>query len=304
MKSLNLGDNFPSKLQTMLSQKGEIIKFSTDPALSALCASLGLKSEFGSKSRDRIYPFLGFSDEPINWHSEIVEDKGDIGVVFNPVSQIKITPRHPDLRYILDSQSFDSAGNLSRIVIFPRRVAETYKEKGLEVIVVKNWFTSSFFQEKVNYLVANQWELHNDTGLMQAKMLDSGQLAFSGTHDIVDHLIGFDKELYTKSVGISKEVCLDFENQNTRNHFFNKCLLYAIGVFLDDIAQPVWYESSAHIWVIEKLIEAKKEHNLTADINDKTKKLPQSFHNFVKCVRESPSKIKKELEVFISECLA
>ncbi len=131
-------------------------------------------------------------------------------------------------------------------------MAAAYKKRGLELAIVKKWVLSSFLAETpaatTNYLLANELEIKNGTSFLQAQLMSDSQLAFSGTHDLVDHLLGGTglafssrRTLYVEARDTIAEVL----NKNPASH---RALLlaYLVGIILDDMAQPTWYHSRKH----------------------------------------------------------
>ena len=196
-------------------------------------------------------------DDPFSseWKVEIVEGAFGFGVSFEPKSEIQLIPRHADFRYFLSKESFSAAGDLQKIVIFPGEVAAFARSRGFELVVVRDWIMSSTLavnnEQKVRYLKANSWEVANNNALTQMDLIQNSQLAFSGTHDLVDHLLDMDLDALKQSddlfqkVGQCFKLCFSGKsNSDSSNEQLH--LSYLIGVMLDDLVQPKWYGSTRH----------------------------------------------------------
>jgi hypothetical protein len=270
-----------------LQSRDEILRFEQDPLLASLCTCLGLEFEIGNPAFDRFTPFLG--GEPTDfWQSQLVVRDGEVGIRIERADGQPLQPRHPDLAHLLDPDSLDRNGHLTKAILFPRQIAERYERRGFKLVIVRDWILNSALSldatKTVSYLVANEWEIRSLISKTQAPMMMRNELAFFGTHDIVDHLFDSDsaafargRELYEKVVSVFEQV-MGGTTRVSRPHLL---LAYLIGVALDDMAQPRWYGSRTHTWVVENCLLALKEAVEQTGPLD----LPDSFHALAAIMR-------------------
>jgi len=185
----------------------------------------------------------------------------EIGIRWWREDGVPLQLRHADFRYVIDRSSFDAEGQLTSIVIYPARVAANFRSMGFELVVVRDWLLTSTLSEtpedRVNYLHANDWEIRNIVGRMQAKLMQRRQLVFSGTHDIVDHLLGADVEGYATAlptVSVALEALAREFPEESESSSGAHVMAYLLAVVLDDLAQPRWYRSTKHQWMARELI--------------------------------------------------
>ena len=210
MKEVTLDLAATQRLIELLRNQSEVFSFEDEPALASLCTSLGLRFEMGHPRFDRLSPFFGVdvSMAPENpWVSRIVTGDSDFGIELRRRNGEPLHVRHRDFHRILHPGSFDERGELSRILIYPARVAAAYRSVGFDLVIVRDWVLTSCLaandQERVSYLFANAWEIRNNIAKTQAGLMLRNRLAFSGTHDIADHLLGADAAKFDGS----REVC-------------------------------------------------------------------------------------------------
>lgn len=285
------------ELAQRLQSSPDVIRFEEEPKLAALCTGLGLEFEMGRKDFDRLSPFLGVevSGAENPWLSELILSGGDLGVEFRRKDGGTLALRHPDLQYVIDPSSFDDRGELSRIRIFPSRVAANYREKGFELLIVRDWILTSSLNvdpaTQVSYLYANTWEIENNVGKMQSRLACNRQLAFSGTHDIVDHLLNSDRKRYDQSMPLfarTSSVYKEMFSADKKATAQRLLLSYFIGVVLDDLAQPKWYASKSHHFVIEMACLALENSSNTSS-TEGVRGLPVSFYKLMEIVRSQSS---------------
>lgn len=285
----------------------EVFSFEEHPALASLCACVGLRFEMGNPLYDRLSPFLG--REPGDaWKSELVIRDGELGIRLEPADGRPLQPRHPDLRYILDAASLDSQGRLTSAVIFPRTVSATFAKKGFRLVIVRDWILASALnsdpQKAVSYLEANTWEIQSSPVRIQGPMMLRRDLAFFGTHDIVDHLFGLDRTGFEKLRATQAQVVekvSEVFRRTTHPHGATLIVAYLLGIVLDDLAQPRWYGSEAHEAVLEHC-----QSLLGRDSARETHLPPSSFHEVVRSMRsgEGLAALKTALNAFATELVS
>lgn len=149
----------------------------------------------------------------------------------------------------------------------------------------------------------NTTELSNNYAQIQVKMLTNKQIAFMGTHDLVDHLLdGNSKAMITNNNFFTDIQNVFIKNFNTSLKKNNSKLIlsYLIGVLLDDLAQPIHYKSQKHIYVIKKCLSYFKKYNLK---NDKKLFLDQFFSQLISEVRDKESISKKLIDTKLNRFL-
>lgn len=286
-------------LVRILERQNEVLRFDDNPVLASLCACLGLQFEMGYADYDRLSPFFGVDvvagmGNP--WRSEVFSTNKEFGVRFERKDGLPLQLRHRDLRFIIDGESFDPEGNLTRIVIYPARVARMFQQRGFDLVIVRDWLLSSSLnldqRSRVAYLFANQWEIENNIGRMQSQLLANRQLAFSGTHDIADHLLGSDATAFSEFSTLFED-CLDtidrVLSRGKQGSASQLTLSYLVGVLLDDLAQPRWYGSEKHSFVIREALRLLPE--TPADGREEILALPDSFHALVAGIRDGKTEI-------------
>lgn len=281
------------KLAERLQREERIIPFDRDPLLASLICCLGLQSEIGVAGLDRMSICLGVdlsatSTNP--WKSEIISLDGCIGIRMWVPGLEELSPKHPDFMDILHPLSLDERGRLSRLVIFPQQVAQRYKNRGLELVIVRDWALSSFLaserENSVNYLVTNRWEIEINSAEIQSELMYLAQVAFFGTHDLADHLLGGDGKVFAEKKEFFGSVRNLYREVFAARVVKKSTLLvsYLIGVLLDDLAQPSWYRSTAHHALVERSLHLLKQTaGWPSDIDDLEP--PQSFHRLVEDLR-------------------
>ncbi len=297
MKSRTRGIQIAGETRRLLIQKlkngAEVITYAQEPALASLCTALGLQFELGRKDSDRLSPFFGVDvleagDNP--WCSEIFSQEGEFALRFWRRDGVELEVRHPDFCHILEASSFNESGKLVQAVIFPGRVAEKYRAKGFELVVVRDWLLASSLSEdgdsRVAYLYANEWEIQNNIAHTQAKLMTQRRLAFSGTHDIVDHLLNADVSKFDGMRSLFLEADAVFTTVFWKRASATKQKLlisYLLGVVLDDLAQPRWYGSQKHEYLARKTLAELLNVAYSQDCNSLA--LPKEFHDLVSSLR-------------------
>lgn len=278
-------------LITKLRAKPQIFSYDSDPMLASLTCALGLQFEIGKPDWDRLSSAFGIGlNENNPWQTQIVTFNDQIGVRLWQPDSTELTPRHTDFTHILHPLSMDASGRLSQLVIFPNQVSEKYKKnRGLELVIVRDWALTSFLnQGEVHYLVANRWEIENNTAKIQAEIMTHGQVAFSGTHDLVDHLIGGDVKGFHQRYELYSRINSIYKNFPSPAKNLSLVISYIVGVILDDMAQPVWYESAAHENLLKKTAGLLAK-SFSSDYDRKDLSLPPSFAALMTSLRKKPS---------------
>ncbi len=245
---LRLKQESLERLRAELATKSDIISFQSDGKFCSFLACVGIQFELQHEKWDRLSAPLGVSREILN--CQMIAKDEYFGVVFTRKDGKEFLPDHPSLKDLIDPSSLDENRCLTRIVIFPEKVAEDFRERGLELVIVRDWVLDSFLtnQPSYNYQFASEAEMDSKSALRQAQLLSQRQLSFSGTHDLADHLLGVDP-----SQLFQNEEVFRMSLHKIQKHQDQKLLTYTMGVVLDDLAQPIWYQSSKHLQALEEL---------------------------------------------------
>lgn len=283
-------------LRNVLIKQNPIFSFAEQPALASLIACLGLQFELGRSAWDRLSFPLGIElkDYVGNpWQSKIISYQDQLGIRFWIPKRIEFFPRHPDFAEILHPLSIDEKGKLSQIVIFPNQVAQKYKKRGLDLVIVKEWVLSSFLandgvSQAVNYFHVNAHEIASNSARFQSEFLAKNQIAFSGTHDVADHLLGGSAEGFVDNFEFYQRTKIIYDHIFSENKTEKSTLIvsYIMGVLLDDLAQPQWYGSKNHLEFAQKTL-LWLQCASTQSPQVKSLALPQSFDLFMDALRRS-----------------
>lgn len=230
------------KLKEELLEKPDIISFSSDPKLCSFLSCLGLKFEIENPDWDRLSIPLGAKKRTLKAQMIMKDDL--FGLVLTRMGGEEFVPHHPGFAELIDPLSLDESKVLSRIVLFPEKIAAFMQRQGIDLVIIKDWVLDSFLSEGkgYNYQFASEQEMNSQSALRQAQMLSRKQISFSGTHDLVDHLLGLNESKLFQARNYF-EKSLDY----IQKHSENKVLTYTTGVILDDLAQPKWYGSQKHL---------------------------------------------------------
>lgn len=276
-------------LARKLEAKEDIFSFRSDPLLASLVSCLGLQFELGKPEQDRASYFLGvdlIQAKGNPWKTEIIAFGDQLGLRAWIPGLEELAPLHEDFRLLLHPLSMDS-GRLSQLVIFPMQVAEAYSARGIELVVVRDWALSAFLSRRrnLNYQKTNREEIEGHITLTQLKLMRARQLAFTGTHDLGDHLLGGHGE----GIAASDALLADIESlyarifSGGRSRRSSLVVSYLIAVLLDDLVQPQWYGSAGHTLVARRALALLEVLEMRQDIPEIF--LPQSFHALVELLR-------------------
>ena len=251
-------------LSEALQKSPPFVSFKENGPLASLCFCIALQRELEDPRMDRLSHFFGVRPSPGVWNTKIHLSKGEWAISGRLKSQQTFEFRHPDLAMLLGPGTIILPDGPVKWTIIPSMVAGKVAKKRIELGIVRDWFLDSVLHSTKNnmYLITNELELHSLYGKTQANIMRRGQLAFQGTHDIVDHLFGLNADRYLgqkplyelcyssiKNAGLSCEGRANSlplpEAKKIRLHY--KMVVYTMGVLLDDLAQPRWYHSQKHV---------------------------------------------------------
>jgi len=302
-KKFEMSEGMLTALEQKTRRKGEIFSFRSDPLLASLISCLGLQFELGKPDQDRLSFMLGVKlcqEKPNPWQSEIVSLGDQIGLRAWIPGLKELQPLHEDFRLILHPLSLSQEGVLDQLLIFPGQVADAFAGRGLELVVVRDWALSAFLSRNLNlnYQRTNKQEIEENITLTQVRLMKGRQLALTGTHDIADHLLGARTSGIESAYPLLERLHAVFEKAFPANRAKKSSLVisYFLAVLLDDLVQPQWYASPAHLHLGEKALSLMLATLEKKDLPEIF--LPQSFHELVKAVRNRDSTIRNLDEGF------
>lgn len=268
-KPFLMSDSKIDRLKEMLSLQPEVFSLGEEPFLGSLLTCLGLQFEMKSQSMNRLGPYFGISSE-VPWESEIISEKGNIGIRLWVEGVNQLLPQNKDFFQILDASSINSSGDISELVIFPFNIYEIFKKKNMDLVIVRDWVLDTFLcpeEQRVNYLLVNSHEIETRSSMIHTQLLAERRFPLSGTHDIVDHLIDFDNDGFNENLPVIQYANKVFKSLSTEN--LNPMQLitsYLVGVIVDDLAQPKWYRSEKHLNLATILLKELKNLKSPADM--------------------------------------
>lgn len=276
-------------LERKLRAKEEIFSFRSDPLLASLVACLGLQFELGKRDQDRTSFLLGVDLEKTNgnpWRTEIIALGDQLGLRAWVPGLEEFSPLHEDFRLLLHPLSMVN-GRLAQLVIFPMLVAEAYDSRGIELVVVRDWALSAFVarERNLNYQKTNKQEIEENIAALQLRLMRHRQLAFTGTHDLGDHLLGGHASGIAQADPLRADIEFVFGKVFSGEKRKRSCLVvsYLIAVLLDDLVQPQWYGSRGHILLARRALALLEVLEKRGDISEVF--LPKAFHELVAKLR-------------------
>lgn len=288
-------------LARRLEAKDEIFSFRSDPLLASLVSCLGLQFELGKMEQDRTSALLGVELSAANpWRTEIISLGDQLGLRAWVPGREELAPQHEDFRLILHPLSMQG-GRLSQLVTFPMQVAKAFEARGIELVVVRDWALSAFLSRNrnLNYQKTNREEIEQHITLLQMKLMRGRRLAFTGTHDLGDHLLGG----HAGGIAQSDSLLADLEHVYAKVFAEGRGLRsqlvasYLIAVMLDDLVQPQWYGSTGHTLIARRALALIEVLAKRADIPAVF--LPRSFHEIVARLRSREASFAELERLFL-----
>lgn len=276
-----------ANLIRMAASREPVIPFAEHRPLASALACLGLQAEMGG-TLDRLGEAFGIPPSPgVAWQSETIEYKGELGLRLWKNDVEEFHPTEERLSFFLHPLSIDEDGKLSRLVFFPALIADAFRARGIELVIVRDWILHSGLVEDraqaVDYTRGNVWEIGQNIAYLQAGLMRERRLAFFGTHDLADHLMGATREGLDRSRPLVDRIWETYGRVFAGEASpYALTLSYLIGLALDDLAQPQWYGSRHHEAFIDRLL-ARLEND---DGPDFDLFLPTSFNDVVAAMRD------------------
>lgn len=313
--AIHLTDDDRARLRDKFLQTPEVIPLSRDPKFFSLIVALGIHQEVGT-IHDEFSTFLydGETGLPVargDLRSELISYRGYTGVRIWSVSSRHLDPRVPGLRALFHPDfSFDSSGRLHQCVLFPEIITQIAALQGAELVSVRPWGINTVFggfDPRIPYYQGNMWELVNVDAIRYARLLENRQIAFWGTHDLVSHIAGMRPETWQELQARGKKMREIFENyfQGVKNPApYALVLPYALGMLLDDLAQPMNYHSESRLHVVKLLADAIQSRAIRPDANPYLLKYPPSIETLIQLARSNDlGRTRHEGEVILRQVI-
>jgi len=291
--------------------------FDADTKFASKIASYGIFREVGTVN-DELARFIFDvkTAAPVRLESlkaELIEWNGLFGLrIFSTDTQcLELRTKgfydvvHPQL-------SKNADGSLHSLFIFPEIINKIAKSEGVELVLVKSWGINSIFggfDPSKGYYQTNFWEIENNDALKFSDLIRKGQVAFMGTHDLIAHIAGVDRNhwpLLKKNAGKVYEAISSYFKSTAKPSISALILPYTIGVVLDDLAQPPSYSSKNHIAVLDELLLKISMNEIPANLPTLLTQFPGSFQRIIDLSRtlnieQKPAEIKSTVNRLIQE---
>jgi len=307
-------------LRRRFEKLDEVTSFEADIELASRVTSYGIFREIGTVN-DELARFI-FDIEtakPVRLESlkaELLEWNGLFGLrVFSTDSnRLELRTKgfyevvHPHL-----SKNADES--LHSLFIFPEIVNKIAQNEGVELVLVKSWGTNSIFggfDPSKGYYQTNFWEIENNDALKFSNLIRHGKVAFMGTHDLVAHVAGIDRNhwpLLKKNGERVYEAINNYFKSAPKPSISALILPYTIGVVLDDLAQPPSYSSKNHIAVLDELLLKISKNEIPANLPTLLTQFPESFQKIIDLSRtpnieQKPAEIESTVSILVREILS
>lgn len=266
-QSITISPEDKEVLRKKLLKTEEVVPLSSDPKGFSQIIALGIHQEIGT-IHDELSTFL-FNQETgkkiprDTLRSEMIGLNGYTGVRVWADGVKSLDPRVRGMRTLLHPEfSYNEKGEIHQLVFFPEAIIKIAALEDAELVSVRPWGINTVFggfDPTRSYYEGNMWEFINLDALRYARLLEKKQIVFWGTHDLVSHIAGIKKEAWPELVRRGREAREVFEEyftDMTRPVPFSLVLPYALGMLLDDLAQPMNYDSLSRRHIVELLMEA------------------------------------------------
>lgn len=306
-------------LRRRFEKLNEITSFEEDIALASQIASYGIFREIGTVN-DELARFIFDAEtaKPVRLESlkaDLIEWNGLFGLRIFSTDSHRLELRtkgfyevvHPEL-------SSNEDGTLHSLFIFPEIIQKIAQSEEVQLVIVKSWGANSIFggfDPSKGYYQTNFWEIENNDALKFSNLVRQGKLAFMGTHDLVAHIAGIDRNhwpLLKRTAERVYEAISSYFRSASKPSISALILPYTIGVVLDDLAQPPSYSSKNHIAVLDELLWRISKNEIPANLPTLLTQFPESFQKIIDLSRTSnieqnPAEIKTTIHTMVQEIL-
>ncbi|MFL5813384.1 MAG: hypothetical protein ACJ763_07375 [Bdellovibrionia bacterium] len=299
-KSLRISPEDKEVLRKEFLKTPEVIPLSSNPKFFSKIISLGIHQEVGT-IHDEFSTFLfdGRTGKKIPkeaLRSEMIEYRGYTGVRIWADGYDSLDPRVQGMRTLMHPEfSCNTRGEIYQCVFFPEIITRIAALEGAELVSVRPWGINTVFggfDPTKSYYEGNMWEFINLDALRYSRLLEKKQIVFWGTHDLVSHIAGIRKEAWPELEARGRSARILFEDYFSgmdRPVPFSLVLPYALGMLLDDLAQPMNYESESRRHVVGLLMDAIKTRKIKPDSKRYLLKYPPSVERLIVLARTNDS---------------
>lgn len=306
-------------LRRRFEKLDEVTSFGADLELASRVASYGIYREIGTVN-DELARFI-FDVEtakPVRLESlkaELIEWNGLFGLRIFSTDSHRLELRTKGFYEVVHPHlSKNEDGTLRSLFIFPEIINKIAQDEGVELVLVKSWGTNSIFggfDPSKGYYQTNFWEIENNDALKFADLIRQGKVAFMGTHDLVAHVAGIDRNhwpLLKKNAEKVYESIYSYFRSAPKPSISALILPYTIGVVLDDLAQPPSYSSKNHIAVLDELLRKISRNEIPANLQTLLTQFPESFQKIIDMSRtpnieQKPNEVKAAINDLVREIL-
>ncbi len=305
---IHLSDQERERLKDHFLKMPEVTPLSRDPKFFSLIVALGIHQEIGT-IHDEFSTFLydgstGDKVDRSDLRSELISYQGYTGVRIWSVRSQHLDPRVRGLRTLLHpGLSFNDFKQIHQCVFFPEIITQIAALQGAELVSVRPWGLNTVFggfDPNRSYYEGNMWEFVNADAIRYATLLENRQVAFWGTHDLVSHIAGMRLEEWPKIQARGKRMREIFERYFQgieRPTPYSLVLPYALGMLLDDLAQPMNYHSESRLSVVELLAKALETQVISPHATPYLLKYPPSIETLIQLARSNdPARAQREGE--------
>ncbi|MEN0060250.1 MAG: hypothetical protein AAGB31_15535 [Bdellovibrio sp.] len=314
---------FSSEEVTLLRRRfeklNEVTSFEDDVELTSKVASYGIFREIGTVN-DELARFIFDveTEKPIRLESlkaDLIEWNRLFGlrIFSNDSHRLDLRTKgfyelvHPGL-------STNQDGTLHSLFIFPEIINKIAQSEGVQLVIVKSWGLNSIFggfDPSKGYYQTNFWELENNDALKFSNLIRQGKVAFMGTHDLVAHIAGIDRDhwpLLKKNAEKVYTAISSYFNSTSKPSISALILPYTIGVVLDDLAQPPSYSSKNHMAVLDELLGRISKNDVPANLPTLLTQFPESFQKIIDLsrtpnVEQDLDRVKATINMMVQEIL-
>lgn len=295
-RSFTISPEEKESLRRSFLKTPEVVSIASDPKFFSLIISLGIQQEIGT-IHDEFSTFL-FDDRTgqkiprEHLRAELVEYKGYSGVRIWAEGHDSLDPRIRGMRTLLHPEfSYGKEGEIRQCVFFPELITKIAALEGAELVSVRPWGINTVFggfDPSRSYYEGNMFEFINIDAIRYSRLLERRQIVFFGTHDIVSHVAGIKKGAWPEleSRGRAARILFEeyFEDVSSPVPF-SLVLPYALGMLLDDLAQPMNYESQSRRHVVELLMDALHKRRIDPKSDAYLLKYPPSIERLIVLAR-------------------
>jgi hypothetical protein len=315
-KSLWISPEDKEVLRKEFSKTPEIVPLSSNPKFFSKIVSLGIHQEVGT-IHDEFSTFLfdarsGKKIPREALRSEMIEYQGYTGIRIWADGYESLDPRVQGMRTLMHPIfSYDARGEIHQCVFFPEVIIKVAALEGAELVSVRPWGINTVFggfNPTRSYYEGNMWEFINLDALRYSRLLEKRQIVFWGTHDLVSHIAGVRKDAWPELEARGRTARILFEDYfkgTGRPVPFSLVLPYALGMLLDDLAQPMNYQSESRQHVVELLMNAIKTRRIKPDSKRYLLKYPPSVERLIALARaDDVQKTRKQAAQVLTDLIS